>query len=103
MDRDRQERYQIVTTGPRRVRGAEARKRIQRELHGVVCQTPVPVQHRAFLYDLRRQRRQVYGTLLRFLDISIRQGVAMETLLQIPQWIDAYIREQFDDQPSRAA
>lgn len=74
-----------------------------RRAHDVVCQTPVPKEHRAYLYDLRRQRRHIYGSLLHFLGIAAKQGVPKHVLKQIPQWIDAFIDDLYDPNDQRAA
>ena len=100
-------KYQILRGGePRAVRGAEARKRVQQALHGIVCQTPVPKDQRAWMYDLRRQRRHIYGSLLRYIDIAVAQGASPELLMAIPEMLAFYIKDMVearDTDPRRAA
>lgn len=76
---------------------------LQRQAHGVVCQVPVPREHRAYLYDLRRKRRHIYGSLLHFLSLAAEQGVPKAVLKQIPQWIDAFIDDLYEPNDRRAA
>jgi hypothetical protein len=100
--------YQIVRGQARAVRGREARKKIDRELHGVVLAATahtgkVPEQHATWFYDLRRGQLKVYGALLRFIDISIAMGTPKEVLMTIPRWIASYIDDVYDDQHLRVA
>lgn len=104
-------RYQIHRGGQARtVKGAEARRKIRRELHGLAlavqgdatvqeiaaCAPATTVNVVAWWTDLRRSQVPVYGALLRFIDLSVRKGTPKETLLVIPQWIESYITEQYD-------
>lgn len=93
--------------GPRR-RGWRAAKRaarragIDRETHTqVVALDPARVapEQYDFLMDLRRGRRRVYGGLLRYLDVAREAGAPKEALLLIPQWIESYVNDLFDDVP----
>ena len=94
--------YQIERGGQAcRVRGAEARRKIDRELHGVVIASTahaerVPQEHAAMWYDLRRNRRHLYGSLLRFVDVSAANGTSKAVLLLIPRWIEAYINDLYE-------
>lgn len=102
MDGSSRNTYQIVKGDqPRVIRGIEARKKIARELHAVVLQTPVPKEQRAYLYDLRRGRRHIWGGLLRFIDVSVLTGVARSTLLVIPRVIAHYIEDACDARDGR--
>ena len=90
MDDDGERVNRIVRgNARRRVLGAAARERIQRELHGIVVRTPTPTQHADWWYDLRRKRLQAWGGMLRFIDVSAMQGVSREALLKIPDVINA--------------
>ena len=94
--------YQIERGGQaRRVRGAEARKKIDRELRGVVIASTahlqrVPQEQADFFYDLRRGQRRVYGSLLTYVDTCAANGTSKEVLLLIPQWIAAYINDLYE-------
>jgi hypothetical protein len=97
-------RYQIHRGGlARTVKGVEARKKIDRELHGVVIaaqgdRTVAEVAEIAaratnWWTDLRRGQNVVYGSLFRFLDIAIATGTPKEVLKTIPAMIDWYIED----------
>lgn len=97
---------------PRRVRGAEARRKIDRELHGIVVQVREPEEDRVprrfadWWYDLRRKRLRVYGGLLRFIDCCRALGVPKRVPKMIPALLDSYIDDLYDDadsSPNRAA
>lgn len=98
--------YQIMRGGlARRVIGQQARQKITRELHGVVLASTaevgrVPANHAEWFYDLRRGRRHIYGSLLRFIDVSITHGASKDVLLMIPRWIESYICDQYDARES---
>lgn len=104
-------KYRIVRGDvPRRIRGIEARKRVQQALHGIVVQQPVPVQHADWWYDLRRGQLRVYGALLRFIDLLVMSGASRAVVMQIPELIRWYCSDQLDardgirnDPPRRAA
>jgi len=94
--------YQIERGGQaRRVRGVEARRKIDRELHGVVIASTahlprVPQEQAHFFFDLRRGRRKLYGALLRYVDTCAANGTSKEVLLLIPRWIEAYIDDLYE-------
>ena len=91
-------RYKVDRGGQARtVKGMEARKKINRLMHGEVLTIRVqdaPEHERHFLYDCRRQRRHIYGAVLAYIDTALAQGRSAKELQQIPQWIAAYIDEQ---------
>jgi hypothetical protein len=94
--------YQIVRGQARAVHGREAKRKIDRELHGVVLASTahtekVPESHASWFYDLRRGQLKVYGALLRFIDISIANGTPRDVLKMIPRFLDAYIDEVYED------
>ena len=111
MDDDGGTKYRIVRGSiPRRIRGIEARKRVQQALHGIVVQAPVPTQHADWWYDLRRGQLRVYGALLRFIDLLVMSGASRKVVMQVPQWITWYAMDALDardglnsEQPPRAA
>lgn len=92
--------YRIESGHTRRVYGARRVKQdIQRDAHTLVVQHIVDVpstiapSHHDWAYDLRRGRLSIYGGLLRFLELLHRKGVALETALLIPAWIESFIRD----------
>lgn len=100
------QQYQIVHGTPRHVYGA--RKRILRESHALVVQATEGQTAKGqplsmWATDLRRERRNIYGSLLRFIDLLHRRGFPLETALLIPRWIEAYCRDVWGDRPSAAA
>lgn len=98
--------YRILRGQQRRVRGAEARRKIDRELHGLVLQVPVQGQHADWHYDLRRKRLRVYGGLLRFIDCCRALGIPKRMPKMIPAILDSYIDDLYEDadsSPDRAA
>jgi len=97
MHNDADKKYPIVSGDvPRRIRGIEARRKIDRELHGIVVQQPVPQHFADWYYDLRKGKLRVYGALLRFIDVSIMQGASRTALMKIPQILMWYIGDQCD-------
>lgn len=103
--------YQIVNGAPApRRKGGEAKRKIDRELHGVATMVRVrgeggrvPQQFAWWFYDLRAKRNKVYGGLLRFIDIAVMAGTSREILLKIPEWLTAYINDAFDwQEPDKA-
>lgn len=91
-----EQQYQIVRAAPRRVFGA--RDRIKRQAHGLVVQqsegeTAKDKDGSLWFTDLRRGRLNIYGGLLRFIEHLHRRNVPLETVLLIPQWLEAFIRE----------
>lgn len=95
--------YHLMQGAPRRVYGA--RRRVQREAHTLVVantegETGQGAPHAMWIKDLRRGRRSIYGSLLLFIDVLRRKGVALETALMIPAWIESYIREVWDSPTS---
>lgn len=98
----------------RKVWGSEARKRIDRELHGAVVRTEAREVARVvgdarfaagaaeWWSDLRRGRLRLYGGLLRYIDVKVALNTPREELRAIPRWIDAYICEQCNE-PNEAA
>lgn len=104
--------YRIVRGGAeRKVRGREARARINRELHGQVVgagevQGRVPERFASWWYDLRRKQNVPYGPLLRYIDVQVLLGTPKDVLKVIPGLFDAYIDDQYDntyDDGGRAA
>lgn len=49
-----------------------------------------------WLADLRRGRRNIWGSILRFIDVSVRRRVPKEVLDHLPQLLQSYIDDQFD-------
>jgi hypothetical protein len=93
---------------PRRIRGLEARRLIDRELHGMVVNAPMPEHHADWWYDLRRGQLRVYGALLRCIDWLINSGAPRATVLRIPELLHWYVLDQLEardgnDTPKRAA
>jgi hypothetical protein len=111
MEPDSRSEYRIVRGDlPRRIRGIEARKRVQQALHGIVVTAPTPQQHADWWYDLRRGQLRVYGALLRFIDLLVMSGASRKVVMQVPQWITWYAMDALDardgishDEPKRAA
>lgn len=86
--------------GPAWLRRHEARRRVDRETHALVVETPteaVPAQFADWWYDLRRGQLRIYGGLLRFLDIRRDAGTPKAVLLLIPRILEAYIEDLYDD------
>ncbi len=83
----------------------ESRKAIQREAHALVLRASQgEVTRRARLEnrgqfdwwaDLRRERRRVYGGLLRFIDALIAKGWPEDKVQMIPGWISSYISDGY--------
>lgn len=86
------------------------RERTQREMHGLAIDVQgdrtvkelaaeVANQRRVMLWwnDLRKGHLNAYGSLLRFIDISVALGVKRDVLLRIPAWLHFYIRDQYPD------
>ena len=96
-------RISVERGGCHRTRaGMEARRRIDRELHGVVLAAPA-VPDKSW-YDLRRQRTKPYGGLLFFIDRAVAAGTPRAVLMVIPRVIEAYIADACDAaQRGRAA
>jgi hypothetical protein len=94
--------YRIDRGGQTRtVKGAGARRKMEQLAHGAAVAVDVqraPVEHADWFYDLRRKRLYIYGGLLRYIDAAVAQGANQEDLLRIPQWIGAYIEDQFGPQ-----
>lgn len=95
-------KYRIDTGVPRRVRGREARAKIDRELHGAVIATGsvrgrVPDHMADWMYDLRRKQLRVYGGLLRFIDLAAQTGTPREVVERIPGMLASYIADAYDD------
>lgn len=87
----------------RNFRSVQARSQADRELQGVVVRLPVPKSaDRHFAYDLRRGRRRVYGSLLRFIDLAAAAGVSKDVVKLIPGILDSYIDDVFTDSPRAA-
>lgn len=83
------------------IRGKVARQKIDRELHGIVVQSGpvaqrVPEPMAAWFYDLRRKQNNVYGGLLRFVDVSAAIGTPKAVIKAIPGLIDSYIDDAYD-------
>lgn len=100
-------RYQIHRGGQARtVKGVVAKRRIQREQHGLVlvaqgnrsvrevAETVAKANY--WWTDLRRGQNTIYGSLLRFIDASIALGVPLHVMLAIPGMLNVYIREQYE-------
>ena len=91
--------YRIVSGQAPTVRGREAKRKIQRLMHGAAISLDVqaaPAEHAQWHYDLRRGRLHIYGALLRYIDTALAQGRTAEELKVIPRWIAAYIDESAD-------
>jgi hypothetical protein len=96
-------KYRIDRGGQARtIKGAEARRNIARLMHGAAVALEVTPQHADWHYDLRRGRLRIYGSLLRYIDTAIQQGKSKDEVKLIPQWIAAYIDEQFAPTPAAA-
>ena len=86
---------------PRPVYGA--RRQRAREVHDLVIaatadvSTQVDPRHADWAYDLRRGRLNIYGGLLRFIDLLHSRGISKAWALKIPAWITAYIEEVYED------
>lgn len=99
--------YQIHRGGrARTVKGVEARRKIQRELHAVVIEVQgartvpevVNVAAKATYWwtDLRRMQNNLYGSVFRFIDIAIALGTPKAVLKKIPAVLDWYIEDNCD-------
>lgn len=83
----------------------EARRRVKNGAHTLVLVAQgvrsvrevgeVAAKTMSWWEDLRRGRLPVYGSLLRFIDISIALGTPKPVLKQIPQLIDWYIEDRY--------
>jgi hypothetical protein len=105
--------YQLHRGGlARTVKGAEAKRKIARELHSTVIaaqgdRTTAEVAAvsleaaKAWWTDLRVGRKAVHGTMLRYLDTCIALGKSRSALLMIPAIYVAYINERCDERDSR--
>lgn len=87
-------RYRIVAGQAPTVKGIEARKKIRRLMHGAALELSSEQVAPDWRYDLRRGRLHIYGGLLRYIDVAIRQGKSREELQRIPRWIASYIDDQ---------
>lgn len=82
-----------------------ARQRMQRGGHGLVlmAQGDRPVREVGQVAEsvghwwenLRRGQNAIYGSMLRFIDVSVKLGAPKEVLLQIPALIAWYIEDQY--------
>lgn len=85
------------------------RSAITREMHGLALVVAdgvsqnVPAEHRNWAYDLRRGRMNVYGSLLRCIDLLHARGFSKEVAMRIPKWITAYIEDLWLDTPEQRA
>lgn len=81
-------------------RREEAKKAMARRTHDLVMHVTGGSVPRDQFYDwwadLRRGQLRIYGSLLRFIDLSVMKGVAREILQMIPQWLSHYIDEAYD-------
>lgn len=89
----------------------EARKKVQRGTHDLVliAQGDLTAPEVAGLVvrfvrwweDLRRGKLPVYGSLLRFIDVSVALGTPRAMLLRIPSWLAWYINDRCDERSRR--
>ena len=93
-----------------RFKGREAKRKVQRELHGLAIQVqgdrpvkeiaalaPQGVNVAQWWFDCRRGRQSVYGSLFRFIDLAIRLRTPKSVLMVIPEVIASYINDQVTD------
>lgn len=98
--------YQLVKTQPRRVYGA--RNKILRDAHALAVtategETAKDKPLALWATDLRRGRLNVYGSLLRVIDLLYAKGFPLETALLIPRWLESYCRDLWADRPNADA
>lgn len=98
--------YRIAPTALAVVRGSQsravarqqARAVIQREAHNLVLHATsegIPSDRFDWWADLRRQRRRVWGGLLRFVDALIEKGHPEHLVQIIPRLLSEYIADQY--------
>lgn len=85
-------------SAPRALRKAESRKLIQREAHNLVLDATsdgIPEVGFDYWADLRRQRRRIWGGLLRFVDALIAKGYPEKVVQIIPDLLREYVADQY--------
>lgn len=111
--------FQVDRGGQARtVKGALAKQKVKRELHGlaITVQGDRTVEQLAAVApasdvnviawwkDVRRGQQTIYGTLFRFIDIAIRLRTPREVLMKIPEvltWYIADATEHYESTPPR--
>lgn len=87
----------------------EAEAKVDRNCHALVVQSHgrwggMPAKYFDWHADLRRHKLRLYGSLLRWVDVSLERSTTLamlakelEGLLHIPSWFREYILERADD------
>lgn len=70
-----------------------------REFHGAFVRMTREMPHvpSYTFYDIRRGRRRVWGSLLRCIEEAINAGAGMDDMLRIPEVLEAFITDSYDD------
>lgn len=87
---------------PRRVWGAEAKRRVRREIHGVVVSVEGGAKIAAtcsasgapWWYDLRKIKRHGLAEALRVVDVLVASGASVERCEYPGEVLKAYARDQ---------